>query len=1248
MSRVIAAFAQFFDSAGDPLENGWLEFIVSGTTSTAKNTYSDENLTIANANPLQLDADGRAGNVFGQGVYKVKLYENNPVTKAPGNLIQEFDPVYADVIPTGASGNFAEWDYDTTYEVNNIVSYAGFYYQAILGNNQGNVPSVTSAYWERIAFIHWWNAASTYLTGEIAVYNGALYISLQDNNLNNQPDISPLYWDIAGAGTILLNWEEDGTTLRPKVTGYDLGDVTHLLGDIYLQDNSNLYFGNAQDARIYYDGTHGYFTVDNGAINLNAQDGVNSINFKTAGTDKWRILTSGTLMPASADAINLGGTSNEIRSIFLGDVGAINFGLGQDAQILFNGSHFNILVNSGAANMYLNNAGTGSIYFQTASVSKWRITNYGNFLPQAADSYDIGSDSLEVRSIYVGDAGRIYFGLDQDFKIYFDASNAFVLTDTGNLYLTVDHAVGQLYLINNSQRWQLNGSGHFFPYTTKTQDLGASSYLIRHIYQGDDGYHYFGDDQDAYITHNASHFHIKNATGNIYIGPSASDNLVLMSANANRWMVDTAGHFKPALSNTYNIGAAGTPVQHIYQGDNGYHYLGDSADMFLVYGGSSGTLKVSNGSLNLTSGDSGLSFYTQSTHRWSMWGSDGRLVPQASGTHLGATGNLLGNIYSGDSGIHYFGDDQDADIYWDNTLEIFVIRNTLGDFDIKNTDIVDGRIRFYTSNTVRWMISNAGNLLPNVADTYNLGGTGAEILNAYIGDAGKLYFGLDQDFSIWFDGTSAYQICTTGHLLLGTDTGAFSVYVRTNNANRWVFQEDGDLVPDDDNTYEIGNSLKRVQNIYVNNAPTDGDHLCNKTYVDSVAVGVSGWSTDANYNFYPDTADFSDLGTITNTVKHIYQGDGDYIYQGAAQDASIGWVNASTLWALYCSAGNVQIGTTADYYLGFRVNDSVRWIITGLATNYCLRPNIADSYDLGSTDYEIKNLYIGAAGKIYLGTSQPYYIEAESALVLGTTSNDIKLVCQDASSEVTLWSNNTERWRCTAAGNWVPQGANTYNIGSTSNEVALIYAYGVYFGTTQHGYVWNNGSSTYVDSIGDPLNLRTTDANDVNIYTDSALAAKWDDSASAYVLSADWAFDNVYAYNNAVTGLTLEVASTGIYGKDSSTVRTKRDVKTLNKAKDKDGKEESTLSTDWLYDLELVEFKFNLDVPGADDRIHIGFLAEDVEKVYPHICFYEPDPDNGGKEIVSGILWKQLSPAIINEMQKLRDRIEQLEAQLPT
>ena len=77
MARIIEPFEQFFDGEGDPLTNGWLKFTETGTNLTDRDTFADVNLTIANTNPLQLDSEGRCPNVFGTGLYRVTLFQDD-------------------------------------------------------------------------------------------------------------------------------------------------------------------------------------------------------------------------------------------------------------------------------------------------------------------------------------------------------------------------------------------------------------------------------------------------------------------------------------------------------------------------------------------------------------------------------------------------------------------------------------------------------------------------------------------------------------------------------------------------------------------------------------------------------------------------------------------------------------------------------------------------------------------------------------------------------------------------------------------------------------------------------------------------------------------------------------------------------------------------------------------------------------------------------------------------------------------
>lgn len=77
--RTIPAFAQYFDGNGNILDGGKLYFFENNSSSVMQDTFKDPELTIVNTNPLILDGEGRAGNTYGDGVYRVILTDKNDV-----------------------------------------------------------------------------------------------------------------------------------------------------------------------------------------------------------------------------------------------------------------------------------------------------------------------------------------------------------------------------------------------------------------------------------------------------------------------------------------------------------------------------------------------------------------------------------------------------------------------------------------------------------------------------------------------------------------------------------------------------------------------------------------------------------------------------------------------------------------------------------------------------------------------------------------------------------------------------------------------------------------------------------------------------------------------------------------------------------------------------------------------------------------------------------------------------------------
>jgi len=210
MPRIIEAFKQFLDDNGDPLINGKLKFVVSGTNNTDKDTFADINESIKNANPVILGGDGRCPNVFGAGSYNVISYTSDNVQ------VQQFDPVGGEREDAALDA----WDAITIYASGAIVTGSdGLYYRSIISANENQDPTTSPDKWEEIKFVPVWNTNIDYSAGD-SVYgsDGFIYTSRTSSNTGNNPTTDTTNWrpginevdlkgaDIASANdTILLD-----------------------------------------------------------------------------------------------------------------------------------------------------------------------------------------------------------------------------------------------------------------------------------------------------------------------------------------------------------------------------------------------------------------------------------------------------------------------------------------------------------------------------------------------------------------------------------------------------------------------------------------------------------------------------------------------------------------------------------------------------------------------------------------------------------------------------------------------------------------------------------------------------------------------------------------------------------------------------------------------------------------------------------------------------------------------------------
>ena len=164
MSRFTNPVPQYLDGAGNPLVNAKLTFFASGT-STLITTYADDLETIANANPILLDASARVPNAWYSGSARVILTADNLTTGQCGVQIWDRDPVGGE----NEAGDFSLWVTTIDYSLNDIVEGSdNKFYKSLANANQGNDPTVSPANWEQVNFLGVYNVSKSYSIGDVA------------------------------------------------------------------------------------------------------------------------------------------------------------------------------------------------------------------------------------------------------------------------------------------------------------------------------------------------------------------------------------------------------------------------------------------------------------------------------------------------------------------------------------------------------------------------------------------------------------------------------------------------------------------------------------------------------------------------------------------------------------------------------------------------------------------------------------------------------------------------------------------------------------------------------------------------------------------------------------------------------------------------------------------------------------------------------------------------------------------------
>lgn len=405
------------------------------------------------------------------------------------------------------------------------------------------------------------------------------------------------------------------------------------------------------------------------------------------------------------------------------------FGTGSDVGFVFDGTDFH--VNAGTDDLVIN-IGDGTDSFD--------IKVYGNTASDLV-TFDASGNiiSFDGVDVWLKDADILYFGDGKDVQVRWDATDLDILPAAddsiikfGNGTLNFD-----IWIYGNTADDNI-----IFDASAKTLSFDGVD-----IYMEDADNITFGDSKDVVVQFDATDFTI---TG-------VSDDLVIKIGNGTNdfditWYGET-------VANTVEFDASSDKVTFdavdLYMGDSDYIYLGDGADVEMVFDGTDFVIVPGTDEIALKFGDGTVS--------WNMyWYADAA----AKYVYFDVTNNQVDfediDLHFGDNDILEFGDGTDVYMRWDAT-----------DFDI--LPAADDTVMKFGNGTLSFDIwiygATADDNIIFDASAKTLSFDGVDI---YMEDADNISFGNSQDVVFQFDATDFTITGASDDLVIKVGNGTYS------------------------------------------------------------------------------------------------------------------------------------------------------------------------------------------------------------------------------------------------------------------------------------------------------------------------------------------------------------------------------------------------------------------------------------------------------------------------------------------
>ena len=305
---------------------------------------------------------------------------------------------------------------------------------------------------------------------------------------------------------------------------------------------------------------------------------------------------------------------------------------------------------------------------------------------------------------------------------------------------------------------------------------------------------------------------------------------------------------------------------------------------------------------------------------------------------------------------------------------------------------------------------------------------------------------------------------------------------------------DSNIIPDDDDTYDLGSSTQQWRDIYIDGtanidalvadtADINGGTVDGATIGASSATTVKGTTITATTAFVPGTSDGATLGTTSLEFGDLFLADGGVIYLGADQDVTL--THVADTGILLNSTRQLQFGDSGTYI--HQSADGVLDLVSDTeieinATTIDINGAVVASGEIAAASLDISgNVDIdGITNLDVVDIDGAVQIDATLTIGADDQGYDVILYGDTASANLTWDTSADDLIFNGAAGLIVPDGQFTLGstaVTSTAAEINLIDG-----GTSRGTTAVASGDGILINDAG---TMRMTNVDTVSTYFSS-------------------------------------------------------------------------------------------------------------------------------------------------------------------